>query len=72
MGGPKWLALSPGSHPSVGLLRHVDYVTRKPICPCQVPQGTVDTVFAQMFLGGSSTDEWVVQMIRLAGVGFVD
>lgn len=74
MGKFAWKALSPGSHPSVSRLPHETYIDnkRKKVCPCQVPDEVCNKVFAQMFFAGGSTDEWVVQMIHLASVGFTD
>lgn len=72
MTGPKWKALTPGSHPPVSRLKHRDYTSQRPVCPCQVPDAVVDNMFSRMWFTGGSTDEWVVQMIHLATVGFVD
>lgn len=74
MGKFVWRALSPGSHPSVSRLPHETYIdnVRKKVCPCQVPDHVVSSVFAQMFFRGDVADEWVVQMIQLAAVGFTD
>lgn len=73
MGRFDWKELTHGSHPPVSRLKHKDS-RGKHICYCQVPDQVVTNHFTAMFFRNTrgELDSWVVDMIRLADVGFVD
>jgi len=65
-----WKALTPGTHPPVGRLKHK--VSGRPICPCQVPDAIIDRAWGKMWFGTDHADPWVARMILVASVGFTD